>query len=84
MFIRISAVTAALLFASSWYPLVISVNIGVHPDRMYMLPGYPHPLSSAWYSGYLDYEIEGTEIHTHYVYIEAEETEDPASTPLLQ
>ena len=83
MFIRISAVTATLLFASSWYPLVISVNIGVHPDRMYMLPGYPHPLSSAWYSGYLDYEIEGTEIHTHYVYIEAEETEDPASTPLI-
>lgn len=52
-----------------------------HPDRLNSLPGYPHPLLSPWYSGYLDYELNGVDIHTHFVYIEAEENENNA--PLI-
>jgi serine carboxypeptidase-like clade 1 len=44
-----------------------------HPDRMKSIPGWDQPLTSAWYSGYLDYEIEGQTVHTHYVLIQAEE-----------
>lgn len=45
-----------------------------HPDRMKSFPGWNQPLPSRWFSGYLDYELPGTEtsIHTHYVLVEAE------------
>ena len=36
------------------------------------LPGLNAPTSSAWYSGYLEYEVEGQQVHTHYVLVEAE------------
>jgi serine carboxypeptidase-like clade I len=81
-----SAAAAFLLAFASWCPQVSSKSnqhIGEHPDRVYIIPGYPHSLPSPWFSGYLDYEIESTKIHTHYVYIEAEETDDPDSTPLV-
>jgi carboxypeptidase C (cathepsin A) len=47
-----------------------------HPDRMTSFPGYNQPLPSAWYSGYLDYELEGQTVHTHYVLVQAEEQQD--------
>ena len=47
-----------------------------HPDRMKSIPGWDQPLPSAWYSGYLDYELEGQTVHTHYVLIQAEEGDD--------
>ena len=47
-----------------------------HPDRMTSIPGWDQPLPSAWYSGYLDYELEGQTVHTHYVLIQAEEEGD--------
>jgi len=87
VFPRSSTAACCLLSLTSFYPQVTSAPIDdgmlKHPDRMYMIPGYPHSMPSPWFSGFLDYEIEGTKIHTHYVYIEAEETEDPASTPLI-
>lgn len=46
-----------------------------HPDRMTSFPGWDQPLPSAWYSGYLDYELEGQMIHTHYVLVQAEDHE---------
>lgn len=52
-----------------------------HEDRMYSLPGYPHSLPSPWFSGFLDYELNGVKIHTHYVLVEAEENENDA--PLI-
>jgi carboxypeptidase C (cathepsin A) len=53
-------------------------------DRMYWLPGYPHPLPSSWYSGYLNYELQGVSIRTHYVYVEAEQSaSDQPDTPLI-
>jgi len=47
-----------------------------HPDRVFELPGWNQPLPSRWYSGYLDYEFHGQQVHTHYVLLEAEETGD--------
>jgi hypothetical protein len=48
-----------------------------HPDLMTHMPGFDQPLPSNWYSGYLDYELEGRQVHTHYVLVEAEaEAED--------
>jgi serine carboxypeptidase-like clade 1 len=46
-----------------------------HPDRMKSFPGWNQPLPSAWFSGYLDYELPGTgtSIHTHYVLVQGEE-----------
>jgi len=52
-----------------------------HEDRMMWLPGYPHPLPSPWYSGFLDYELNGVNVHTHYVFVEAEVDEHDA--PLI-
>ena len=52
-----------------------------HTDRMMYLPGYPHMLPSPWYSGFLDYQLNGVNVHTHYVYVEAEENENDA--PLI-
>jgi len=43
-----------------------------HVDRISSLPGWDAPLPSAWYSGYLDYSLEGQAIHTHYILVEAE------------
>jgi hypothetical protein len=55
-----------------------------HPDRLKWLPGYSHDLPSPWYSGYLDYELNGVGVHTHYVYIEADSSEgDPSESPLI-
>lgn len=50
-------------------------------DRMTLLPGYPHPLPSPWYSGFLHYELNGVQIHSHYVYVEADENASEA--PLI-
>lgn len=53
-----------------------------HPDLMRSLPGWNQPLPSPWYSGYLHYELEGRQVHTHYVLIEAEDNQDN-SKPLI-
>lgn len=66
---------AALLLAQAF------VRGDSHEDRMESLPGYPHPLPSPWYSGFLDYELNGVNVHTHYVYVEAEQDEN--ETPLI-
>jgi serine carboxypeptidase-like clade 1 len=47
-----------------------------HPDFVPHLPGFNQPLPSAWFSGYLTYQLEGRTIHTHYVLIESEEGVD--------
>ena len=47
-----------------------------HPDRVLEVPGWNQPLPSRWYSGYLDYEFHGQQVHTHYVLLEAEQTGD--------
>jgi carboxypeptidase C (cathepsin A) len=44
-----------------------------HPDAMTHMPGMNQPLPSKWFSGYLDYEFEGQQVHTHYVLVEAED-----------
>ena len=44
-----------------------------HPDRVMSLPGYNQPLPSRWFSGYLNYEFEGQDVHTHYIFVEAED-----------
>lgn len=55
-----------------------------HPDKVTSLPGYDMPLPSAWYSGYLNYELEGRQVHTHYVLVMAEESNgDPSTLPLM-
>jgi carboxypeptidase C (cathepsin A) len=55
-----------------------------HPDRVSSLPGYNAPLPSAWYSGYLDYELQGHKIHTHYILVEAEDVGSRKTpTPLI-
>eukprot|EP00548_Thalassiothrix_antarctica_P005196 CAMPEP_0194141190 /NCGR_PEP_ID=MMETSP0152-20130528/10651_1 /TAXON_ID=1049557 /ORGANISM="Thalassiothrix antarctica, Strain L6-D1" /LENGTH=558 /DNA_ID=CAMNT_0038839739 /DNA_START=42 /DNA_END=1715 /DNA_ORIENTATION=- len=60
-----------------------SKNYGAEADRITSLPGWDAPLPSAWYSGYLDYELEGQNIHTHYILLEAEELSDEDKKPLL-
>lgn len=50
-----------------------------HPDRMSFFPGYDQPLPSAWYSGYLEYELEGNTVHTHYVLVQAEDSVGPSN-----
>ena len=68
-------------FAGAIVPLVDS-----HKDRVKSLPGYDAPLPSAWYSGFLDYEINGQQIHTHYILIEAERPSSSSTgtpTPLI-
>lgn len=52
------------------------------PDFVQSLPGYDQPLPSAWFSGFLDYELNGRQVHTHYVFIEAEDDFDD-SKPLI-
>jgi hypothetical protein len=53
-----------------------------HPDFVPRLPGFNQPLPSAWFSGYLTYELEGRTIHTHYVLVQAEEDFDEGK-PLI-
>jgi hypothetical protein len=50
--------------------------LGDHPDKVTTFPGWNQPLPSAWYSGYLEYELEGRQVHTHYVLVQAEENEN--------
>ena len=38
-------------------------------DRVANLPGYG-PLDFNFYSGFLDYDLDGTQVHTHYVLAE--------------
>ena len=47
-----------------------------HPDRVHSLPGYNQPLPSLWFSGYLEYEFHGRQVHTHYMLILAEDIVD--------
>lgn len=56
-----------------------------HPDRVKVLPGYiagAPPVTIL--SGYLDYEFEGEQIHTHYMLFKAEEAFfDDEEPPLI-
>lgn len=65
-------------FASSHFNTDDSFCHGLddHPDRMISFPGWNQPLPSRIYSGYLDYEFEGENVHTHYILIQAEELEE--------
>ena len=47
-----------------------------HPERMTSLPGWNQPLPSPWFSGYLDYELDGRQVHTHYILVLAETIEE--------
>lgn len=40
------------------------------------MPGFNQPLPTPWFSGYLDYEFEGRQVHTHYVLVLAEDNND--------
>jgi hypothetical protein len=51
-------------------------DLAEHPDRMMTFPGWNQPLPSRWFSGYLDYEFQGQQVHTHYVLVEAEQIGD--------
>ena len=62
-------------------PLVGAVLVENHPDQVTSLPGYDAPLPSNWYSGFLDYELDGHQIHTHYILVEAENTRPHGTTP---
>lgn len=42
-------------------------------DLMSHMPGLNQPFPTNWYSGYLDYELEGVQVHTHYVLVQAED-----------
>lgn len=52
-----------------------------HEDRVKSLPGYDAPLPSPWYSGFLEYELEGQAIKTHYILVEAEDIRPERTTP---
>jgi serine carboxypeptidase-like clade 1 len=43
-----------------------------HADFVKFLPGFNAPLPSPWFSGYLYYEMNGQQVHTHYTLIAAE------------
>jgi serine carboxypeptidase-like clade 1 len=68
--------------------LLLGVQAGIHAcdpshaDKIHSLPGLNAPLPSPWYSGYLDYELDGQQVHTHYVLIEAEDN-DNNEKPLI-
>lgn len=57
-------------------------SLGDHPDRMTTIPGWNQPLPSPWYSGYLKYELEGRQVHTHYVMVQAEDNGDSGEEEL--
>lgn len=44
-------------------------------DLMTHMPGLNQPFPSPWYSGYLHYELEGRQVHTHYVLVQAEDNQ---------
>lgn len=54
-----------------------------HPDLMDGMPGFDEPLPTRWFSGYLDYELEGRKVHTHYVLVEAEPGVNAEEVPLI-
>ena len=58
---------------------VLKDRLKDHPDRLKSLPGWNQPLPSRWYSGYLNYDFQGIQIHTHYVLVEAEELGDESN-----
>src|SRR5690348_2536626 len=43
-----------------------------HADFVKGLPGLNAPLPTNWFSGYLDYEFNGQQVHTHYTLVAAE------------
>ena len=52
-------------------------------DRIYELPGLPQiEPSTAWYSGYLEYNLKGRRVYTHYVLVGAE-LDDQEEKPLI-
>jgi serine carboxypeptidase-like clade 1 len=61
--------------------LVDAVLVENHPDKVKSLPGYDAPLPSSWYSGFLNYELDGQQIHTHYILVEAENIRPERTTP---
>eukprot|EP00547_Thalassionema_nitzschioides_P005581 CAMPEP_0194208686 /NCGR_PEP_ID=MMETSP0156-20130528/7073_1 /TAXON_ID=33649 /ORGANISM="Thalassionema nitzschioides, Strain L26-B" /LENGTH=556 /DNA_ID=CAMNT_0038935709 /DNA_START=85 /DNA_END=1752 /DNA_ORIENTATION=- len=72
-------VKRALLFLSFFASRIVAETGGkcdytddTHEDRIMSLPGWDQPLPSAWYSGYLDYDFNGQEVHTHYILVQAE------------
>ena len=52
-------------------------------DKIHSLPGFDQPLPSDWYSGYLEYDLEGRQVHTHYVLVRAENN-DEDTKPLVR
>lgn len=54
-----------------------------NPDYIEHLPGYNQPLPSNWYSGYVSYEFYNRTVHTHYVFVEAEDTYDDIVKPII-
>jgi carboxypeptidase C (cathepsin A) len=58
---------------------VLCADIEDHTDRVKSLPGWNQPLPSNWFSGYLDYDFQGQQVHTHYVLIEVEQIGDQNS-----
>ena len=53
-------------------------------DMVHSLPGWPHPLPSKWYSGYIDATPPNeppNSIHMHYIFIESEGR--PSTDPVL-
>jgi len=76
-----SALTKLFLIFSCW-GAALSCDES-HPDFIPHMPGLNQPLPSSWYSGYLTYEFQDRTIHTHYVYVEAEVTEDEEEKPLI-
>lgn len=64
----------ALILLHRVLPTTANVCLSdTHPDRVTHMAGYNQPLPTKWYSGYLDYELEGQQVHTHYVFVEAED-----------
>jgi carboxypeptidase C (cathepsin A) len=71
----LSFLALSLVVGTTW-ATALSCMSSDHPDKVHSIPGWNMPLPSAWYSGYLDYELEGEQFHTHYVLIEAEDDEE--------
>jgi len=42
-------------------------------DEVFVIPGYPQSAPpTRWFSGYLDYQVAGQQVHTHYILQQAE------------
>lgn len=52
----------------------MACNVGnTHEDEVFAIPGYPQGAPpTRWFSGYLDYEVAGQQVHTHYLLQQAE------------